>query len=161
LDLAASRASLVIMTGGLGPTRDDITKEALAVYFNAPLQPDKGVLNDVEFYLSMRGHTMGELNQLQAMIPAGCTVIRNHRGTAPGLWLRKNGVDFCSLPGVPYEMRPMLSEFIIPEIKKKTSLPVIAHRTVHTLGIGESNLAHLIADRETKLRDAGLSLAYL
>ncbi len=161
LELSLRRADLVIITGGLGPTRDDITKDVLAEFFNVPLVLNDQALRDVEAYFALRGHELNDLNRRQALVPEGCTIIRNPRGTAPGLWLKKNNTQFFSLPGVPYEMKPMVNDFIIPSIVKVTSLPAICHRTILTIGVGESELAEKIAMWENDLRDKQLQLAYL
>ena len=158
---AEKRAGLIIITGGLGPTRDDLTKQVLADYFEVPLVLDQEVLGDVEAHFAKRGRKLNELNRAQALVPRGCTPVRNRNGTAPGMWMQRNGVHFFSLPGVPSEMKPMVSDFILPEIIKSHKLPAIMHRTVLTIGIGESDLAMLISGWEDNLSAMGLKLAYL
>jgi nicotinamide-nucleotide amidase len=161
LATAEKRAQVVIITGGLGPTRDDITKKMLCEFAGRELEMNEEVLKDVQERFAKRGRNLNELNRLQAMVPSGARVIRNAHGTAPGIWIQKNNVHFFSLPGVPYEMKPMVTDFIIPEIKKLYKLPVIAHRTILTLGIGESDLAILIEKWEDQLAGKNVKLAYL
>jgi nicotinamide-nucleotide amidase len=158
---AEKRANVVIITGGLGPTRDDITKKVISDYFGKKLVINEEVLKDVEERFAKRGRKMNELNKDQALIPEDCRIIRNSKGTAPGMWLTKNKVHFFCLPGVPYEMKPMISEQIIPELVRSNRLPFIVHKTILTLGLGESDLAMLIEKWEDELRNKGYGLAYL
>lgn len=160
IDQAKIRADLVLITGGLGPTRDDITKLALTEYFGGKLIRDDGALALIKEFLASRRVELNELNISQAMVPDNCTVIPNRWGTAPGMWFRKDGRDFISLPGVPYEMKGMMTEFILPELKKQYNLPVILHRTIVTQGIAESHLARLLQEYEDTLSN-GIKMAYL
>jgi nicotinamide-nucleotide amidase len=135
LDQAAARARLILLTGGLGPTRDDITKHTLIDYFNSKLVRNEQILGMIKSFLVSRGVEQSELNLGQAMVPDNCKVIPNRWGTAPGMWFRKESKDFISLPGVPYEMKGMMTEFVLPELRKIYNLPVILHRTIVTQGI--------------------------
>jgi len=160
LDQAGIRADIILITGGLGPTRDDITKNVLAGYFGGKLVRNEQALDLVKKFLASRGVEMNELNIGQAMVPDNCVVIPNHWGTASGMWFRKGDKDFISIPGVPYEMKGMMTGFILPELRKKHNLPVILHRTIITQGIPESHLARLLQNYEDAL-SGEISLAYL
>jgi nicotinamide-nucleotide amidase len=158
---AMARADFVFITGGLGPTRDDITKKTFATFFEAELQMDESVLEEVEDFFAKRGRVVSEVNRRQALVPKGCFVIRNPHGTAPGMWMKKKSTVFISLPGVPYEMQAMVTETVLPKIVSEHKLPAIYHKTVLTQGIGESVLAEMIEEWETALSAKGISLAYL
>ena len=160
-DDASKRADIVLITGGLGPTKDDITKSTFCEYFNTELVIDEDVLSDVTGFFSKRNKEVSDINKKQAEVPKGCLVIRNKNGTAPGMWLEKNDTIFVSMPGVPYEMQGMVLDDIIPEIKKRYKLPFIYHKTILTQGIGESVLSELISDWEDSLTDKEIGLAYL
>ena len=158
---ASGRADFVFVTGGLGPTKDDITKKVFASYFNAELVRDEATFAAISEYFSKRGRSLNELNSLQAMVPKGCTVIRNHNGTAPGMWMKKGVTVFVSMPGVPYEMKAMMTESVLPKITAENKLPHIFHKTVLTQGIGESAIAEMIEDWENALAGNNIKLAYL
>lgn len=158
---AGKRADLVLITGGLGPTKDDITKKTFCDFFNSELILDEAVLADVSVFFAKRNKELTEINRKQAEVPSGCKVIRNMNGTAPGMWMEKNNVIYVSMPGVPHEMQNMVSHDIIPELIKRFDLPFIYHKTILTQGIGESVLADLISDWEDDLTPKGISLAYL
>lgn len=160
-DAARAKAEVVLITGGLGPTRDDITKNLFAEYHGVGLTMDEQVLNDVTSFFTSRGRTLDEVNRLQALVPEGCRVIRNRQGTAPGMWIERDGKIMVSMPGVPYEMQAMVTEAVIPWIKEKYTLPPQRHVTIITQGIGESVLAGLISTWEDGIEAAGLKLAYL
>lgn len=160
-DNAAARADFVFITGGLGPTKDDITKKTFVKYFNTELILDKDVLGDVSGFFEKRGREMTEINRQQALVPKGCFVIRNANGTAPGMWMKKNNTVYISMPGVPYEMKSMMTDSVLEKIKKENSLPFIYHRTVLMQGIGESTLAEMISDWEDALASKNIKLAYL
>jgi nicotinamide-nucleotide amidase len=160
-EAALLRADFVFITGGLGPTKDDITKKIFARFFNSNLVMNKEVLADVSGFFVKRGKEVSEINQQQALVPEGCVVIRNANGTAPGMWMKKNNTVFISMPGVPYEMKGMMTDTILPKIKKENELPFIYHKTVLTQGVGESMLAEQIADWENGLADKKIKLAYL
>lgn len=161
LEQTGKVAELVIITGGLGPTRDDVTKKALCQFMHCELVTNHEVLKDVEEIFSKRGRKLNQFSRDQALVPAGCHVIRNALGTAPGIWISKNETHYFCLPGVPYEMKPMVSDFIIPQMQKLYKLPSICHRTVLTIGIPESDLAHLIEKWEDGLALKQIKLAYL
>jgi nicotinamide-nucleotide amidase len=160
-DDASKRADIVLITGGLGPTKDDITKKTFCDYFETELVVDKNVLKDVTGFFTKRNRELTELNRKQAEVPKGCLVIRNKNGTAPGMWMEKNNTIFVSMPGVPFEMQAMITEDVVPEIKKRFKLPFIYHKTILTQGIGESFLADLISDWEDALALEEIGLAYL
>lgn len=160
-DDAAMRADFVFITGGLGPTKDDITKKTFAEYFNTFLEIDEGVLKIVKSFFDKRKRELTELNRQQAFVPKGCFVIENKNGTAPGMWMKKNNTVFISMPGVPYEMQAMMQEIILPKIKSENALPHIYHKTVLTQGLGESFLAEKITDWEDNLFLKNIKLAYL
>ena len=161
LDQEAQRASIILITGGLGPTADDITKPVLTEYFGGKLVVDEGALANVKWIFErVLKRPMIERNLAQAEVPDTCTVIPNKRGTAPGMWFEKDGRIFVSMPGVPHEMKGMITDYVIPELRRRFRLPFIAHRTLLTAGIGESFLAEHIKDFETAL-PASIKLAYL
>lgn len=158
---ASKRVDIVLITGGLGPTKDDITKITFCEYFATELITDENVLKDVTEFFAKRNKEVSDINKKQAEVPKGCLVIRNKNGTAPGMWMEKGNTIFVSMPGVPYEMQSMLIDDVIPEIKKRFKLPFIFHKTILTQGIGESALAELISDWEDALSDKQIGLAYL
>lgn len=160
-DDALTRADFVFITGGLGPTKDDITKKTFAEYFNKPLILDESIHLDVKNYFAIRGKELNEINKKQAQVPEGCFVIKNTNGTAPGMWMRKNNTNFISMPGVPYEMKEMMSSIILPKIKKEFELLTIYHKTILTNGIGESALSEIIEKWEDGLAARNIKLAYL
>lgn len=151
----------VFITGGLGPTKDDVTKKTFAGYFNTHLEIDPQVLSDVEDFFAKRGRTLTEINRAQALVPKGALVFRNSCGTAPGMWMKKNNTVFISMPGVPHEMKTMMQESVLPKIKSENKLPHIYHRSVITQGIGESMLAEKISEWESALAEKNIQLAYL
>ncbi|HEY1039323.1 MAG TPA: competence/damage-inducible protein A [Bacteroidia bacterium] len=158
---AEKRADLVLITGGLGPTKDDITKHTLAVYFNTTLQTDETALAMVTDFFAKRGRDLTELNRKQAEVLSNCITIHNYNGTAPGMWIKHNNTIFVSMPGVPFEMKAMISDFVIPKLKKEFDLPAIYHKTILTNGIGESYLAERIEKWEDTLASKNIKLAYL
>lgn len=160
-DAASERADIVLITGGLGPTKDDITKKTFCDYFGVELQRDENVLRDVTSFFSKRNKEVSEINKKQADVPEGCLVLRNANGTAPGMWMEKKHTIFVSMPGVPYEMQGIMTDSVIPEIKKRFKLPFIYHKTILTQGIGESVLAEMISDWEDNLASKEIGLAYL
>ena len=161
LDVAVKRADLVIITGGLGPTKDDITKHTLCEYFEKELEINKEVLDRVEAFFKQRNRPMLEVNVQQAALPIGTEVLHNYHGTASGMWFEKSGVIVISLPGVPYEMKGIMMDEVFPRLQDQFGLSSIYHKTIHFQGIGESFLADQIQDWETSVRDEGLGLAYL
>lgn len=161
LDEAKSRVDLILITGGLGPTKDDITKHTLVKYFNTSLRFDEEVHQHVKALFARFGREVTGVNLKQAEVPENCTVIHNANGTAPGMWFDQDGKVFVSMPGVPYEMKRMMGAEILPRLKKKYNLPTIVHRTILTQGIGESFLSEIIADWENSLAEKNIKLAYL
>ncbi|ALL05657.1 damage-inducible protein CinA [Pedobacter sp. PACM 27299] len=160
LRLAESRADVILMTGGLGPTKDDITKVTLAKYFNMGFRRDEETLNHVTEIFAGLNRPMIDLNRTQADVPEGCTVIKNKNGTAPCMWFEQHGKIIVSMPGVPFEMMYLMDDEIIPRIKAAFKLPVIYHKTILTSNIGESFLAMEIEDIENSLPPS-IKLAYL
>jgi nicotinamide-nucleotide amidase len=157
---AEKRADVVLITGGLGPTSDDITKPCLATYFNCELAIHEEALAEVTEFFKSRGRELIDMNRQQAALPTACIKITNPVGTAPGMWFDKGGKVFMSMPGVPHEMKIMVAEQVIPRLKKKYALPVIYHKIIRTIGQGESFLAEKIADWEKAL-PSHIKLAYL
>ncbi|MCF8225013.1 MAG: competence/damage-inducible protein A [Bacteroidales bacterium] len=160
LDRLSGRVQVIILTGGLGPTKDDLTKQVLADYFGARLVMDQDILMRIEEFFSKRGRKMIESNRLQAMVPDKCTALRNDHGTAPGMWFRNNNTHVISMPGVPYEMKPMVENEVIPGLKRVLKIPELVHKTIMTQGVPESYLAEMIRDWENNLPEC-LKLAYL
>ena len=161
LDEAKERAGIILITGGLGPTKDDITKKTLCEYFNTSLRFDEDVFKDIVDIFTAYGKEVTPINRMQAEVPEKCTVIRNLNGTAPGMWFEENGKIVISMPGVPYEMKAMMLNQVIPKITGYFKLPFIVHKTILTQGIGESYLSELIADWEDSLASDNIKLAYL
>ncbi len=160
LNSAKTRADIIIMTGGLGPTKDDITKLTLTNYFNAELVINTEVLEWVTSIFKRRKLPMVDSNNAQAMVPANCEILFNKSGTAPGMWFDEYGKIFISLPGVPFEMKVIFEEQCIHRLQKRFTLPVLIHRTILTCNIGESFLAEKIETLETDL-PPHIKLAYL
>ena len=160
LERALAQSEVVILTGGLGPTKDDITKKTLAEWFGGGMRFDAAVAAHVERMLTARGIDFNALNRSQAEVPAACTVLHNAYGTAPGMWFERDGRVVVSLPGVPYEMEHLMQDEVMPRLKKRFALKQIVHRTLITSGLPESMLAERIAAWEDAL-PAGLKLAYL
>jgi nicotinamide-nucleotide amidase len=159
LNEAAQRVKLILITGGLGPTKDDITKHTLCKYFDTSMVFSEEAYKNVEKLFYHRGVVVTELNRLQAMVPANCKVIPNPNGTAPCMWFEKDGCTYVSMPGVPFEMKAIMEEEIIPRLLYNLN-QVIIHRTILTEGIGESALATLIESWEDSL-PTFIKLAYL
>ena len=161
LDEESERSRIILITGGLGPTADDITKPLLSEYFGGKLVVDEDALSNVRhIFEKVLNRPMIERNLQQAEVPDTCTVIPNRRGTAPGMWFEKDGRIFVSMPGVPYEMKGMMSDGVLSALQKHFTLPQISHRTLLVSGIGESFLAEHIKDFEEAL-PASIKLAYL
>ena len=157
---AEQRADIILITGGLGPTSDDLTKPCLAEYFDCELRIHEGALADVTEFFASRGRALTEINRQQASLPVCCEKITNRLGTAPGMWFERNGKVFVSMPGVPHEMKVMMTEIIIPKLVQMYKPPVIEHAIIRTAGIGESFLAEKIASWEQSL-PPHIRLAYL
>ena len=161
LDEESTHSDIILITGGLGPTADDITKPLLCKYFDGKMIVDAGALENVtNIFTNILKRPMIERNLKQAEVPDTCKVILNKRGTAPGMWFEKAGKIYVSMPGVPHEMKGMMMDEIIPGLANHFKFPHIAHRTLLTAGVGESFLADLINDFETGL-PAHIKLAYL
>jgi nicotinamide-nucleotide amidase len=158
---AEGRADVIITTGGLGPTKDDLTKNTLCKYFNDELVMDKSTLDHIEdIFQKYINHPILEANRSQALLPSKCIALQNKYGTAPGMWFEKDGKVIVSLPGVPFEMKALVSNEVIPRIKDRFNRPFIVHKTVLTYGLGESAIADKIEDWENNLPDF-IKLAYL
>ena len=160
IDRALNRCEVVITTGGLGPTKDDITKTTLAAMFGSRLVNDPAVEAHVREMLGRRNIAFNELNRSQALVPECCTVLFNAHGTAPGMWFERDGHVLINLPGVPFEMKHLMEDEVLPRLKKQFAMQSIVHRTLITEGIAESILAERIAAWEDALPDY-LKLAYL
>lgn len=157
---AEKRADIILMTGGLGPTSDDLTKPLLAEYFDCDIALVPEALEAVRTFFEKRGRELTELNSLQAHLPTKCTYVPNEIGTAPGMWFEENGCVWMSMPGVPHEMKKLMQDFVLPKIKEMYPLPVIYHKIIKTVGIGESWLTDLIKNWEKQLPEH-IRLAYL
>lgn len=155
-----SRADIVLITGGLGPTKDDLTKPLLAEYFGVPLVLNEEALQEVTALFAKMGRELTETNRKQAELPANCLKITNALGTAPGMWFEERNTVFVSMPGVPFEMRGIMNTTVLPRLKEKFLGGVIHHKIIKTIGIGESTLADLISDWEDQL-PKNIKLAYL
>lgn len=157
---AFSRVDIVLLTGGLGPTKDDITKQTLCEYLNTEFVFDESVLQNIEELFAGRAYVINELTRNQAYVPKDCTVIQNKAGTAPVTWFQKNGKVLVSMPGVPQEMEWVMSNEILSRLKTHFKTPAILHKTMIVIGYGESALAIKIADWESQL-PSYIKLAYL
>lgn len=158
---ARSRADLVLITGGLGPTKDDITKHTLCEFFEDTLVKNQQVLDHVEqLFKKFIATPISDVNRKQALVPSKATVLHNAYGTAPGMWIMDKGTAFISLPGVPFEMKNLMQREVIPKIIKEFKRPFILHKTLITYGMGESAIAARITDWEENL-PAFIKLAYL
>lgn len=157
---AEGRADILLITGGLGPTADDLTKPMLSRYFNSQLQLNEDALENIRQIFEKRGFALTERNRQQAELPDKCEYVPNPMGTAPGMWFSKEGKVFVSMPGVPHEMKHMLEFTVIPKLTHTFSPPVIYHHMIRTSGIGESWLAEKIKDWEESLPEH-IKLAYL
>lgn len=160
LDEESRAVEIILITGGLGPTADDITKPVLCAYFGGTLVMDESALENVKRIFAKLNRPLIERNLKQAEVPDNCIVIPNKRGTAPGMWFEKEGKIFVSMPGVPHEMKGMMTDDVIPRLQRYFNFPFIDHRTLITFGIGESFLAETIRDWEEQL-PGRLKLAYL
>jgi nicotinamide-nucleotide amidase len=157
---AEKRADIILITGGLGPTSDDLTKPCLAKYFNCEMKIHPEALAEVTEFFKSRGRELTEVNRNQALLPVCCEKVTNAMGTAPGMWFNRNGKVFVSMPGVPYEMKRMMTDIVIPKLQSTFPMPVIHHKVIQTIGLGESFLAEKIADWEKAL-PSHIKLAYL
>jgi nicotinamide-nucleotide amidase len=157
---AENNVDLVLITGGLGPTKDDITKKCLCEYFNTELVFHPEVLEHVQSLLSARNVTINKLNRDQALLPASCTVLHNSAGTASGMWFERGNTIFVSMPGVPFEMEAIMTEEVFPRLTQLGIMQSIVHKTVLTIGLPESMLAERIEKWESAL-PSFIKLAYL
>lgn len=161
LDEESRLSQIILITGGLGPTADDITKPLLCQYFGGKMTVNEDALNNVKhIFEHFLKRPLIERNVKQAEVPDTCTVIQNKRGTAPGMWFEKDDRIFVSMPGVPHEMKGIMVGYVLPELQKRLHLPPIVHKVLITAGIGESFLADRIKDFETQLPD-NIKLAYM
>ena len=157
-----SSEDLIIMTGGLGPTKDDITKHTLCTYFDTELKRNIEIESKIIAYFQSRELPILQSNKDQALLPEACEVLPNSRGTASGMWFEKNNTIYVSLPGVPYEMKGLITECVIPKLlNRNKDENTLVHRTVRTHGMGESFLAEVIKDWENNLSVDDIKLAYL
>jgi len=159
LSKSLERSDIVLITGGLGPTKDDVTKQTLCEYFDDELILSQKVLDDIKKYFDLRKRTVNKFTESQAFVPSKCKVIRNRKGTAPGMWFEHNGKIVVSMPGVPYEMKSMM-KLVLHKLKEQFNLLEIVHKTVYIRGIIESHLAELIVEWENDLPQE-IKLAYL
>lgn len=157
---AEKRADIILITGGLGPTNDDLTKPCLARYFNCETKINEEALAEVTAFFKSRGRELTEVNRQQAALPVCCEKITNAVGTAPGMWFHQRGKVFVSMPGVPHEMKRMMTDIVVPKLKQTFRTPVIHHKVIRTVGIGESFLADKISTWENSL-PKHIKLAYL
>lgn len=157
---AQSNVDIVIITGGLGPTKDDITKLTLAEYFNDTLVLKEEIAAHIEQLFAKINYPFTEINRNQALVPSTCIPLKNEFGTAPGMWFCHKNKVVVSLPGVPFEMKGLMSQTVLPKLKETYHLPFILHKTITTYGMGESMVAARIEDWETHLPHF-IKLAYL
>ena len=160
LNEAAGKTDVVLITGGLGPTSDDITKLTLCEFFNTPLVMNFEVLSMIEVMMSHRNFPMNDKNRSQAEVPESCRVLKNAAGTAPGMWFEKDSTIYISMPGVPHEMKYLMKELVLPELNQRFTSQIIIHRNIMTYGTFESKLAEILSDFESGL-PANIKLAYL
>ncbi len=161
IDSALKKAEMVVVTGGLGPTKDDITKHTLCELFQTELVMHEPSYLRVKEFFEMRGLPFLKMNEHQALAPQACTVLENMVGTANGMWFERDGHVCVSLPGVPFEMKYLMEHEVVPRIQQKFELPKIVHRTILTQGVGESFIADLLTDWENSLAAEDIHLAYL
>ncbi len=159
LDRCLADTEVVLMTGGLGPTKDDVTKVSLAKYFGASMVMNEGIFAHIERYLGSKGRPILQSHKDMALVPSNCEVLQNAVGTAAAMWFEENDKILVSMPGVPYEMKDFMKRHVIPRLSKKSKKQVI-HKTLMTTGIGESIIAEKIKDVESSLPDH-VKLAYL
>ena len=157
---AEENADIVIMTGGLGPTKDDITKLTLVEYFDDELVYQKEIEKHIKYLFGRIKYKFTDMDLQQAMLPAKATILKNHLGTASGMWFERNNKVFVSLPGVPNEMKGLITTSVLPKLRKDYHLPFILHKTLHTYGLGESRVAERLAEFEENL-PTSIKLAYL
>lgn len=162
LNNASNRSDIIIITGGLGPTNDDITKHTLTEYFNTSLERNKDIEKNIVAYFKSVNRPILKSNLDQALLPLSCEVLSNSRGTASGMWFEKDNIIYISLPGVPYEMKGIMQEHVFPKLLSKIGgETVVVNKTIRTHGMGESFLAEIIKSWEDKLEINNIKLAYL
>jgi nicotinamide-nucleotide amidase len=160
LSEVTGRSDVVLITGGLGPTSDDITKNTLCEFFRTRLVQDPKVLEMIEMMIKKRNFRMNENNRRQADVPENCRVLYNTTGTAPGMWFEKNNTIFVSMPGVPVEMKHIMAVHVLPELQKRFSSQVIVHKNIMIHGIPEARLAEILSGFESQL-PGYIKIAYL
>ena len=160
LNEAAGKTDIILITGGLGPTSDDITKQTLCEFFNTSLVINNEVLRMIEEMMSHRNFPMNENNRRQAEVPESCRVLKNAAGTAPGMWFEKEGTIYISMPGVPHEMKYLMTDIVLPELNKRFISQLIIHRNIMTYGTFEAKLAEILTSFESGLPE-NIKLAYL
>jgi nicotinamide-nucleotide amidase len=160
LNEASGKTDVVLITGGLGPTSDDITKQTLCEFFNTKLVLNTEVLEMIEYMMRHRNFAMNENNRRQAEVPESCLVLKNATGTAPGMWFESKGTIFVSMPGVPHEMKYLMQEYVLPELNKRFTSQIIIHKNIMTYGTFEAKLAELLVGFEAAL-PKNIKLAYL
>lgn len=160
LNKAMKTGDLILLTGGLGPTKDDITKKVLVEYFDDELVLYPEICDEIEAYFISAGRPFLEVNRQQAMLPKRARIVRNDLGTASGMWFQKEGKDIISMPGVPYEMKGIM-EKVLPEFRSEGDQGDFYHRTILFQGIPESILANEIAELENEIRAKGINMSYL
>ena len=157
---AEQRVDIILVTGGLGPTSDDLTKPCLVKHYNCGLKINEEALAEVTAFFKSRGRELTEVNRQQAALPTCCEKVANKIGTAPGMWFERNGKVLVSMPGVPHEMKLMMKDLVIPRLKLRFVTPTIYHQVIRTVGIGESFLSDKISPWERSL-PSHIKLAYL
>jgi nicotinamide-nucleotide amidase len=161
LNSSIDNSDIVIVTGGLGPTNDDITKKTIVKFFDDSLVTNQVVLDNIKFiWKKYIKQPLLQVNIDQSLVPSKSHVFVNTKGSAPGLWLKKNNTIFVFLPGVPFEMKELIKNSVIPKILNECNLPYIIHKTILTYGMGESSIAEIIKDWEKSL-PSDISFAYL
>lgn len=160
LEEALQTSTIVLITGGLGPTSDDITKDVLCEYFGGKLVFNEEAFKNIERIFALRERLINDATKQVAYLPDVCEVIQNKNGTAAGMIFSKDDKTIISMPGVPYEMKGMISDDVIPYLKAKYKLPYIIHKSILTVGVGETQLADLLVDFENN-KDERIKLAYL
>ncbi len=160
-ELALKRVDVVLVTGGLGPTKDDITKKVICEFFDTRLVHDEATLKNVEALFASFGRPVLDVNVQQAMVPEIATILHNAHGTAPGIYIERDGKVLVSMPGVPYEMKYLMQEHVIPRIGEKFELKSLYYKTIQTQGLGETVIAQRIEDIEDEIRAQGIGFAYL
>jgi nicotinamide-nucleotide amidase len=160
LNESLGKTDVVLITGGLGPTSDDITKQTLCEFFDTRLVINNEVFSMIEGMMTRRKSAMNENNRLQAMVPESCRVLKNATGTAPGMWFEKDGTIFVSMPGVPHEMKHIMTEHVLPDLNRRFTSQIIIHRNIMTYGTFEAKLAEILTGFEEGL-PLNIKLAYL